>query len=357
MRIAFLSSLDPYNIQSWSGTLYQMLAVLQHSHQVCWVGGDFFAKKRNVHSIRYPKRVFIPEMYIDYWAELLNDFFQHHIFDIIIARDYFFIAQLETDIPIVYIGDTTLDLMKSYLQLSPQFIALADEIEQLAIQQATLVVYSSEWAARNAIEHYKVPLEKIKVIEFGANFTTDYSSVPQWKECCHLLFVAKDWKEKGGEIVLETCKYLKTKGFHYKLTVIGCSIDVKDPDVEVIGYLDKSNSKDLLLLIKKYKEANIFLMPTRFDCFGIVYAEAASFGIPSFGTDVGGVRQVIKEGINGYLLPIEAKGEEYAQQIIKLYTDKRRYKSLCILTQEDAKKRLNWKVWNNKMTQLFREIK
>ena len=113
-----------------------------------------------------------------------------------------------------------------------------------------------------------------------------------------------------------------------------------EENIEIIEYLDKSNPKDLALLYQKYQEANFFLMPTRFDCFGVVYAEAAAFGIPSFGAHVGGVGQVIQDGINGFLFEYSATGEEYANKIIEIYQDVEGYKNLCVTTQQDAKRTL-----------------
>ena len=53
---------------------------------------------------------------------MLEDFFRHHHYDVIVARDYYFIAYLKTYIPIVYVGDTTLDLMKDYLHLPKHLV-------------------------------------------------------------------------------------------------------------------------------------------------------------------------------------------------------------------------------------------
>lgn len=67
------------------------------------------------------------------------------------------------------VRDTTLDLMKDYLHLPKHFAALADKLECAAIANVSKVVYSSEWAAKNAIEHYGADEEKIHVVEFWEN--------------------------------------------------------------------------------------------------------------------------------------------------------------------------------------------
>jgi hypothetical protein len=67
--------------------------------------------------------------------------------------------------------------MKEYLYLPKHFAALADKLECTSIVNASKVVYSSEWAAKNAIEHYGADEEKIHVVEFRANITTNQGEV------------------------------------------------------------------------------------------------------------------------------------------------------------------------------------
>ena len=43
------------------------------------------------------------------------------------------------------------------------------------------------------------------------------------------------------------------------------------------------------------------LLPTPADCLGLVLCEANAFSVPAFANDVGGVGEVVKPGINGYL--------------------------------------------------------
>lgn len=351
MKIAFLSALNPTDIHAWSGTLYHMFHALQENHEVEWIGGEVFQEKMQLHGMQNPRSRFLPELHVEYWAVMLEDFFCHHHYDVIVARDYYFIAYLKTYIPIVYVGDTTLDLMKDYLHLPKHFAALADKLECAAIANASKVVYSSEWAAKNAIEHYGADEEKIHVVEFGANITTKQGEVvlPKYQAICQLLFVAKAWKLKGGDKVLAAYRALRQRDFPCHLTLIGIHPETLPEDVTTIGLLDKANPSDVALLKEAYQKANFFFMPSTFDCFGIVYAEGASFGVPSLATRVGGVSQVVREDVNGLLFEADSSAEEMADRIIALYNDRQRYERLCQSALQDAQTRLNWKVWGEKL--------
>lgn len=51
--------------------------------------------------------------------------------------------------------------------------------------------------------------------------------------------------------------------------------------------------------------ADIFALPSRFEALGLVFAEAAVAGIPSVGTRVGGIPEVVRDGETGLLVPVD----------------------------------------------------
>lgn len=358
MKIAFLSSLNPEHPQSWSGTLRHMLLALRVHNEVTWVGGALVREKQQMHRLSQEDMPFIPELYVDYWAAALEIYFEVHHFDVIFARDYYLIAQLRTHIPIVYVGDTTLHLMQDYLHLPSSYAILADQVEHAAIHRAAHLIYSSQWAAQDAQHHYKSSADKISIVPFGANLPlADLSTkLPAYGDCCHLLFVGKQWKNKGGDMVLSTFRVLQQRGFPCRLTIIGCSPQVNMPNVEVLGLLDKSQPEERALLVQKYREAHLFFMPSRFDCFGIVYAEASACGLPSIASAVGGVGEVVRNGVNGFCLPADAQPEDYADKIMAVFQNRSSYEALCRSAQAEAKRRFDWQLWGKEVQSILTQV-
>lgn len=60
------------------------------------------------------------------------------------------------------------------------------------------------------------------------------------------------------------------------------------------------------VLAKFYKAADLFVLPTREDIWGLVINEAMAYGLPVITTDrcVAGL-ELVEEGVNGYIVPVE----------------------------------------------------
>lgn len=69
-----------------------------------------------------------------------------------------------------------------------------------------------------------------------------------------------------------------------------------------------------------FNKASIFLHATRIESFGIAIVEALASGTPVVSTNVGGIPDIIKDGINGYLIDYNDH-EAMANRIVKLLND------------------------------------
>lgn len=271
-------------------------------------------------------------------------------------------AYLDTTIPIVFISDTTFHGFRGYLEnVSEAFIEMAEQVEQDSIDNADLIIYSSEWAKESAVKIYGAAPAKIAVVEFGANLVNlpAYCPLIDQEQECRMVFIGKNWEKKGGNKVYEAYKILRTQGYPCSLSIIGSVPPVYDPTDEhlrVVSFIDKSKSSDRDLMHAILAYAHFLVLPTTFDCFGIAMCEAAAYGIPVMASDVGGVSQIINKGKNGFLLPVEASATEYAALIRETYSDKMQYLALRDTSRKEFEKRLNWDTWRTKVNILLSKV-
>lgn len=128
---------------------------------------------------------------------------------------------LKTDKPIIYLSDATFSIMVDYYfkGLSKYAINQGNQVEQKAMDKATEIIVSSQWAANSVINDYHQDPSKVHVIEFGANID-DKDIIEKkfvYEGHLHLLFLGVDWKRKGGQIAVDACKWLNENGVHATL--------------------------------------------------------------------------------------------------------------------------------------------
>jgi glycosyltransferase involved in cell wall biosynthesis len=86
-------------------------------------------------------------------------------------------------------------------------------------------------------------------------------------------------------------------------------------------------------------------LPTRAECYGIVFCEASAYGLPVVTTNTGGVSGAVKDGVNGFLLSVDADADEYAIKIMELFSNDEKYYSLVKSSRDLFEKKLNWDAW------------
>lgn len=135
----------------------------------------------------------------------------------------------------------------------------------------------------------------------------------------HILFVGKDWFRKGGPLLLEAFAVLRKKAPNARLTVMGCNPEIHDPGVEVLGFLDKANESDARKIDNAFRRATVFCMPSYWESVGLVYMEAALYGLPVVMLRGQGRTEVFPESMAVHLDSHESKF--LAEALIHLHED------------------------------------
>jgi glycosyltransferase involved in cell wall biosynthesis len=161
--------------------------------------------------------------------------------------------------------------------------------------------------------------------------------------------VGTDWKRKGGEIAYEAFLVLKKMKIKVHFTIIGCSPPINNPDVTIIPNINKNFEQERQIYDKILRETSFLLLPTREECFGIIFAESSAYGIPSIATNTGGVSSAVVNEKTGLLLPISSRGKEYAMLIKDLFVDKEKYNKFRQSSRDYYEKYLNWDSWSRKL--------
>jgi glycosyltransferase involved in cell wall biosynthesis len=147
-----------------------------------------------------------------------------------------------------------------------------------------------------------------------------------------LLFVGGDFFRKGGDLLLDVFrKRLRGKA---ELSLVTTANLPPEPGVHVYKNL-KANSVELRDL---YAASDVFVLPTRADCYSLVCMEALAAGLPVVTTDVGGLPDVVREGETGYVVPVDDKAM-LGDVLSALVTDRGKREGMAALCRADAEAR------------------
>jgi glycosyltransferase involved in cell wall biosynthesis len=104
------------------------------------------------------------------------------------------------------------------------------------------------------------------------------------------------------------------------------------------------------------EEAHFFITPTHAECSAIVFAEAASYGLPVIARDVGGTSSMVDRNLNAILIGHDDKPNDLADAIRPLLSDSERYRAMSGTSLELFTRRLNWANAVDQAIKIFKDV-
>jgi glycosyltransferase involved in cell wall biosynthesis len=206
------------------------------------------------------------------------------------------------------------------------------------LQSATLLQAWSGWARRSAIEDYGIAAEKIVVNPPGVNlswWTPDRGQQDDTgRRPRRVLFVGGDFARKGGQHLLEW--YRTQDPARCELHIVTREPVEQRPGVLVYSGM-RANTPELLAL---YQQADVFVLPSLGECFGIATVEAMGAGLPVVTSDVGGTADIVEPGRNGYIVPA-ASVAELGQALGSILSDDALRRRMAQQSREMAQERFD----------------
>lgn len=117
-----------------------------------------------------------------------------------------------------------------------------------------------------------------------------------------LLSVGSVSHRKGSDLLLKAFTRIAEVHEDAELWVVG-NVDWKEFDIEaeLTGHANRIHYVGVADPWPYYRGATLFLMPSRNEPFGLVAAEAQSCGLPVISFRVGGIPEVVRDGVSGVL--------------------------------------------------------
>ncbi len=219
----------------------------------------------------------------------------------------------------------------------PEHAFLTSLYRELEERSDQILTVSS--AFRRYLGDYVQDPERVGVIPNGFD-ERRFRPFPHENPVAQLITVCRLVPAKGLDVLLEACALLKKKGLPFVLHLIGdgpSRPELEQLAVELNLYEDTIFYGYMLHPEEFMPFFDIFVLPSRAEAFGNVFAEAALCLLAVVGTEVGGIPEQIENGRNGLLVPVnDAHALAYALE--KLILDPSFRYNLARAGQEKAKR-------------------
>jgi glycosyltransferase involved in cell wall biosynthesis len=181
-----------------------------------------------------------------------------------------------------------------------------------------------------------------------------------------LLFVGRVVEAKGLTYLSEAMKQLKEQKVPVHLNIVG------DGELrpELAKFIKKHKLEDVVTLVgwvqpeniaDYYAKANAFVGPSIEtengwkEAFGVVFAEASASGLPVVTTSTGGIKDIIKDGVNGLTVP-QKDADAIAEAIARLQKDPKLCDKLGKRGVTYIAENFSWDVIAKKYEQIFENV-
>ena len=262
-------------------------------------------------------------------------------------KDYF-------EIPMVHnchsLGRVKYEILK---EDKPPFADMRLLEEELILKRANAIIASTPQEVKNILDFYNTAGENIELIRAGVDerlfkpiekmvaikeIGLDFKNI--------ILFVGRITKAKGLRILIKALAKVKREfNKELKLFVIGGDVsntmhsEIESNEKEYIKKLiDKINLSDDVVFLGPiereklpyyYSVADICVVPSLYESFGLVAVEAMACGTPVIASKVGGLAHTIKDGYSG-LHFVPGRSDHLAKKILGIITDSERLKEMGI---------------------------
>lgn len=145
-----------------------------------------------------------------------------------------------------------------------------------------------------------------------------------------LVTVGNLFANKDQIFLLDVVNYIKNKKYSISLNIVGDGPELRNI-TERVKFLKIeenviiSGQKDLVE--EELKESNFYVHSSNSEGFGLTIVEAMAAGLPVISYNAKGNKDIIKNGVNGYLIE-DKKANYFGEIIIELFNNKEKYQKV-----------------------------
>jgi glycosyltransferase involved in cell wall biosynthesis len=206
------------------------------------------------------------------------------------------------------VSTTTRQIRESNEDTAKGGLGLINRLERsMILRSSVLVTHTTRHAELTAME-MGFPVSLFHIIPHGIFIPPVCPPLPS-EETITVLFVGSLDHRKGADVLMESIPPLLQRWPRLVFRVVGVDKDhlyktrlaanLPDHARDRVSFLGAVSQGEL---DREYRNCHVVVCPSRYESFGLVFAEAMSFGRVPVGTTAGGIPEVVDHGVTGILV-------------------------------------------------------
>ena len=226
------------------------------------------------------------------------------------------------------------------------------EVKDEEIARADHILTVSELARRTYLDA-GVPPEKVHALPLGADTSLFHPAAEREEDGFTFLFAGAAIRRKGFDLLLEAFARVAAEEPDVRLRIVGPRGDAshllrEHPRISVAGTTDQQG------LAAELRRSHCLVLPSRNDSYAMVVAEALASGVPVLVSEMVGAKDLVREGQNGWVVPVEDAGALAARMLwcVRHRDEVRAMRDECRRAAESA----TWPAYHERLAALIRSI-
>lgn len=230
------------------------------------------------------------------------------------------------------------------------------QIERIAAKVTTKIICVSEHDKRLALKFKVAPPEKLIVIHNGIdmNLFKDIEKKRIYDDKLVVTFIGRLAPQKNLFLLIDAAEDINNAEFW----IVGDG-ELRE---KIRKYIHKKNLESKVILYgERYdipnilSQSDIFVLPSSWEGLPLTIIEAMMAGLPVVASNVGGVSELIDDGVTGFLIP-PGDSVKFAEAIKKLIADENLRKKMGEVGREKAMREFNLEKMLSKTMEVYCEV-
>lgn len=263
---------------------------------------------------------------------ILERLIKEYKIDIIEASSYFsltyFSIYKKFSVPVILrISTLYCQILNDHSPYRSRLLNIIGKMEINLINHSPDLITHAKNHAKELSDNFGIR-DNIKIIPHGIDLPQLSTKSHPTEKNIKILYAGRLEYRKGTDILLAAIPYILSKFKDVDFEILG--IDHKNHyynefkksvSIEILNRVSFKGRVNDEVLKRAYNDCDIFVAPSRYESFGLVYIEAMSYGKPVIGAKVGGVAEIIDDYENGLFFELE-NPQDLADKIIFLINNK-----------------------------------